>query len=71
MNHRITVIILWLQVNVLIGFTCFGQLGIELGLLLSADARPDYRYSALVARTVKQHKVESYAVAAPKRGSRR
>ena len=61
-------IILWLQVNVLIGFTCFGQLGIELGLLQRAGAGSDRCCSALVAGTYKRCRVKSNAVTAPKRG---
>lgn len=63
-------IILWLQVNVLIGFTCFGQLGIKLGLLQRAGAGSDHCCSALVAGTYERGRIKSN-VTAPKRRSRR
>jgi hypothetical protein len=60
-------IILWLQVNFLMGSICFGQLGFELGLLQRTEAGPDHRCSALVASTDIRRRVKSNAVTAPKR----
>src|SRR5271169_1285308 len=56
MDHKMTIIILWLQVNFLMGSLCFGPPGFDLGLVRRAEAGPDHRCSALVAGTDKRRR---------------